>query len=92
MRRLSSLSPDLAERFASLAAREHETAVLIITGHNRVRCAAALGCTVKTYDTHRLGVLAKTGARSNVDLMRMAIACGFASMHDDFTQEDIDEQ
>jgi FixJ family two-component response regulator len=81
------LSPRLGDRFESLTGREREVAAQIVLGASRLEAAKAMGCEPKTYDTHRVYALAKTGARNNAELTRMAIACGFSSMHDSL-QED----
>lgn len=72
----------LADRFASLTEREHETVVLLCLGHTRPSIAAQLRVDLKTIDTHRLRACAKIGVKGNLELYRAALLCGFASIHD----------
>lgn len=66
----------LQDLWNSLTTREHEVAILIARGETNRGIAQALDIGLKTYDTHRGHVLAKLGARHNVDVCLMALRLG----------------
>jgi FixJ family two-component response regulator len=62
----------LRSRFALLTPREKEVFALVVTGKLNKQTAASLGTSEKTVKVHRARVMAKMGARSLPDLVRMA--------------------
>ena len=63
---------DAAEAF-HLTDREKEVASLIAGGHNRAQVAAALGVSEATVKTHLQNLFDKTGARRQVDLIKLLV-------------------
>ena len=61
----------LRGRLASLSARERETMVLLSSGHGPKQIAGHLGITTHTARVHSSRIMAKMGARSIADLVRM---------------------
>jgi FixJ family two-component response regulator len=60
-------------RLARLTAREQEILALIVKGYSSREIAAEIGLAKKTVDLHRSHILAKVGADSVVDLVRMVL-------------------
>jgi FixJ family two-component response regulator len=71
-RRLASLKG----RLQSLTPREREVFELVITGHQSKTIAADLKLSVMTVKVHRSHVMHKMGAKSLIDLARMADSLG----------------
>lgn len=65
--------------YPELTPREREVATLLAVGEPNREIARALGCSVKTIDTHRGHVLRKLHCRNNVDLARLAIRRGYVA-------------
>ena len=65
----------IAERLRSLSPREREVFDLVVDGRSTKEIAADLGLSPKTVEIHRHGLLRKMGARSAVELTKMAAAC-----------------
>jgi DNA-binding CsgD family transcriptional regulator len=84
MQNLMNTAPDvpvteydrLYTAWKTLTMRELEVACAIAEGRTNHDIVADLGIGLKTYDTHRGHVLAKLGARHNVDVCRIAIKIG----------------
>lgn len=62
----------LASRYARLTGREREVLALVVSGLLNKLVAARLGASEKTVKVHRGRVMAKMGASSLADLVRMA--------------------
>jgi FixJ family two-component response regulator len=62
----------LRGRLASLSSRERETMALLSSGHGPKQIAGHLGITTHTARVHSSRIMAKMGARSIADLVRMA--------------------
>lgn len=62
-----------------LTPRELEVAIAIAEGKTNREVAEMLDVSLKTYDTHRGHVLAKLGARHNVDVCHLAIKLGYCT-------------
>jgi FixJ family two-component response regulator len=63
---------DLRRRHATLTARERQVLVLVVSGLLNKQVAWELGVSEKTVKVHRSRAVAKMGARSLPDLVRMA--------------------
>lgn len=63
---------DLRRRYATLTARERQVLVLVVSGLLNKQVAWELGVSEKTVKVHRSRAVAKMGARSLPDLVRMA--------------------
>lgn len=63
-------------RLESLTAREREVLELVVAGKANKEVAAALKLSTKTVEVHRAHVMAKMGAESLAELIRMAILAG----------------
>jgi two-component system, LuxR family, response regulator FixJ len=63
---------DLEKREKTLTPREHEVFALITSGMLNKQAGAKLGSTERTVKAHRARVMAKMGADSLADLVRMA--------------------
>ena len=70
---------ELRTRLASLSLREREMMVLLSAGQEPKQIAGQIGICTHTARVHRSRVLAKMGARSIVDLARMADRLGHLS-------------
>jgi len=66
----------LKERLQSLTQREREVFELVITGRQSKIIAADLKLSIMTVKVHRSHVMRKMGARSLIDLARMANSLG----------------
>jgi len=66
----------LKERLQSLTPREREVFELVITGRQSKVIAADLKLSVMTVKVHRSHVMRKMGAKSQIDLARMANSLG----------------
>ena len=75
----ASVVAELQERFNSLTLREREVLPLVITGRPSKQIAGELELSEMTVRTHRNQIMRKMGARSLVDLLRMADALGIAT-------------
>ena len=75
-RRELHLLAGLKERLQSLTQREREVFELVITGRQSKIIAADLKLSVMTVKVHRSHVMRKMGARSLIDLARMANSLG----------------
>jgi FixJ family two-component response regulator len=69
---------DLRLRFETLSPREQEITGLVTTGLMNKQVAAEMGVSEVTVKVHRHNVMAKLGARSLADLVRMADALGIS--------------
>lgn len=66
-----------------LTAKQAVVASMIARGASRAQVAEAIGCSVRTADSHRAVVLGKLKARNAVHLARMAIRLGLVSGGED---------
>ena len=73
------LVDELRERFNSLTSREQEVLALVITGRPNKQIAYQLSLSEMTVKVHRSQVMHKMGARSLVDLVRMADKLGVSA-------------
>jgi two-component system, LuxR family, response regulator FixJ len=67
-----------ASRIAPLTRREREVFDFLVRGYSNKAIANALGVSVKTIEDHRASVIAKTGAKSVADLVRLVEDMGTA--------------
>jgi FixJ family two-component response regulator len=72
----------LRGRLASLSSRERETMMLLSSGNRPKQNAAHLGICTHTARVHSSRILAKMGARSIADLVRMVDTLGTCVEHD----------
>ena len=63
---------DLRARFEALTAREREVVALVVMGRLNKQTAAEIGISEMTVKVHRHNAMQKLGAKSLVDLVRMA--------------------
>jgi len=70
---------ELQERFESLTPREREVMALVVTGRRNKQIAAHANLSEMTVKVHRSQIMRKMGAKSLVDLVRMADALGVSS-------------
>ncbi len=63
--------------FTEVTPREFEVLTLTIAGEPNKGIARSLGISVKTVELHRTHLLAKTGARSATELVRLAMIAGY---------------
>ena len=78
-REQAKLVHELRERFNSLTSREQEILSLVITGRPNKQIAYQLSLSEMTVKVHRSQVMHKMGARSLVDLVRMADKLGVSA-------------
>jgi FixJ family two-component response regulator len=69
----------LRERFSSLTPREREVMALVVTGRRNKQIAAQAKLSDMTVKVHRSQIMRKMGAKSLVDLVRMADALGVST-------------
>ena len=70
-RTIDSLRTDARDRLARLSAREREVFDRVVAGLPSKNIAVELGISIRTVETFRSRVLAKTGVRSTADLVRL---------------------
>jgi len=68
--------PDLRKRIESLSEREREVLDAILEGLNAKAAAARLGVSLRTAENYQSAVHAKLGARTPVELVKIALAAG----------------
>jgi FixJ family two-component response regulator len=78
-RELDSSVRDLSSRFEALSDREEQVMSLVCAGLMNKQGAAVIGLSEITFKVHRHSVMKKLGARSLVELVRMADRLGLAS-------------
>ncbi len=66
-----------------LSPRETEVLRLIASGYTNQEAAQRFGISVKTVEGYRARVMRKLGVRGRAGLVRVALACGLLSPHDD---------
>jgi FixJ family two-component response regulator len=71
-RRSEGVVSDLRARFEALTAREREVVALVVMGRLNKQTAAEIGISEMTVKVHRHNAMQKLGAKSLVDLVRMA--------------------
>ena len=77
-RQQASLVAELQKRFNSLTSREREVLPFVISGRLNKQIAGELELSEMTIKVHRGQIMRKMGARSLVDLVRMADKLGIA--------------
>jgi len=75
-RQKAKVVAELRERFVSVTSREQQILALVITGRPNKQIAYELKLSEMTVKVHRSQVMHKMGARSLVDLVRMADELG----------------
>jgi two-component system, LuxR family, response regulator FixJ len=65
----------ICERFAQLTSMEQQVVNLIISGQTNKAIAQQFGISLRTVAIRRATIMAKTGANSTAELIRLAIAC-----------------
>jgi FixJ family two-component response regulator len=78
-RREATVVAVLQERFVSLTSREREVLALVITGIRNKQIANQLDLSEMTVKVHRSQITRKMGARSLIDLVRMADKLGVSA-------------
>lgn len=63
----------LQNRFDSLSRREHEVLDCVVLGQSNKTIAKGLGLSAKTVEVHRASMMAKVGAHSVADVVRLAV-------------------
>jgi FixJ family two-component response regulator len=71
-RQSDGVASDVRSRFESLTAREREVVALAVMGRMNKQTAAEIGISEMTVKVHRHNAMQKLGAKSLVDLVRMA--------------------
>ena len=71
----------LRERFSSLTPREREVFTIVVTGRQNKQIAADLKLSEMTVKIHRGQMMRKMGAKSVVELVRMADTLGASADH-----------
>jgi FixJ family two-component response regulator len=71
-RQSEAVVSDLRARFEALTAREREVVALVVMGRLNKQTAAEIGISEMTVKVHRHNAMQKLGAKSLVDLVRMA--------------------
>jgi two-component system response regulator FixJ len=75
-RRIKSRQEDVRSRFTSITPRERQVIDRVVAGQSNKSIAEDLGVSRKTVEVHRGHIMAKTRARSVVELVRFTIAAG----------------
>jgi DNA-binding CsgD family transcriptional regulator len=60
-----------------LSNREKEVLKLILEEYSSSKIAETIGLSIRTVETHRKHILKKTGAKSTIGLVKMAIVLGW---------------
>ena len=69
---------DLLDKFATLTPREQEVLTYVVDGVSNKGLAEQLGVSSRTIEVHRARIMAKMGAGSLAELVRMALLMGIA--------------
>jgi FixJ family two-component response regulator len=77
-RKLRAQRQSVEQRVSTLTHREHEVLQHVVSGQLNKQIAADLGTVEKTIKVHRARVMAKMGATSVADLVRLAEQAGIA--------------
>lgn len=75
--------PGAAGEGGSLTKRELEVLSLVVVGHTSGEIAERLRIGRRTVESHRASLMAKLGARNQIDLVREAVRRGLASFEDE---------
>jgi len=70
---------DLLDKFATLTPREQEVLTYVVDGVSNKGLAERLGVSSRTIEVHRARIMAKMGAGSLPELVRMALLIGIVS-------------
>src|SRR5690606_22360343 len=70
---------DIRQRFAELAAREHDLLALVVAGLSNKQIAGEMGIAIKTVANHRAHLMEKTQALNAADLARMSVIAGITA-------------
>jgi len=73
-----AVAAEAEARLSRLSAREHQVMRLLVGGKQNKSIAHELGISPRTVEIHRARIMQKTQARSLSELVRWAIASGFA--------------
>ncbi len=72
---------DAAWPLQRLTARERQIFELLVSGHSNDDIATMLAIARRTVETHRQHIMKKVGARSLVELVRLGLKHGYATLH-----------
>lgn len=71
---------DYTDPATHLTLREQQIACLIAACKTNQDIAQEIGCSVKTYDTHRAHILKKLGLKNSVDIARWVYRMGWVDL------------
>jgi FixJ family two-component response regulator len=71
----------LQSRFERLSQREHEVLDCVVRGQSNKTTAKSLGLSAKTVEVHRAGMMAKLGAHSVADVVRLSMQRQLLASH-----------
>lgn len=67
---------DIKKRFADISPREREVLKLLVQSESTKSMARMLNISTKTIELHRANLLRKTGAKSSIELVKLAVLSG----------------
>ncbi len=70
---------EIVLRFADISPREQEVLTLLVQSESTKSMARILSISTKTIELHRANLLRKTGAKSSIELVKLAVLSGVSS-------------
>ena len=70
---------DIKKRFADISPREQDVLKLLVQSESTKSMARILNISTKTIELHRANLLRKTGAKSSIELVKLAVMSGVSS-------------
>ncbi len=70
---------DIRQRFIEISPREQEVLKLLVASESTKSMARILNISTKTIELHRANLLRKTGAKSSIELVKLAVLSGVTS-------------
>lgn len=68
---------EIGRRFAGITPRERDVLTLLVQSESTKSMAKLLHISTKTVELHRANLLRKTGAKSSIELVKLAVQAGF---------------
>ena len=70
---------NIRQRFADISPREQDVLKLLVQSESTKSMARILNISTKTIELHRANLLRKTGAKSSIELVKLAVLSGVSN-------------